>query len=453
MKFRHQPLRALILAMVVLAGSFVFYATGCFHTASVRQDDDVAMAVEWNQFILRSETNCEGYRGPIASRAYAYIGLAAYEAALPGLAGSFNSLIERFPGINLPEPPPALGYDRSIALNACYAAILRRFYLVAPEEIRMENNRLEEKWEQRLSKHIDDSIIKSSKAFGQSVAEAVYTWSATDSLGFEANHHNYERSYIPPVGEGKWVPSTDFPMPPLLPYWGQVRPFVIQTERYLAKPLPPYSTETNQPYYRQAVELISLSSPLSPENQWIADFWNDDHPGTMFTPPGHWLSITNQVVAHEHPNIEKVMETYLKVGFALCDASIATWYSKYLYNLERPETFIQRNIDKSWRPYSPSPSFPSYPSGHACISAAAAEVLTSLYGHAYHMMDCSHVDKENVVLKPREFKSFEQMAKESALSRIFMGVHWRMDAEEGYRIGSLIGQEVSKLDLETKLTK
>ncbi len=438
---------------MALAGCVLLYTTGCFHEATGGQDDDVSMAVEWNRFILRSEANCEGYRGPVASRAYAYIGLAAYEAALPGLAGDFNSMIARFPGIDLPEPPPALGYDRSIALNACYAAILRRFYLVAPEEIREENNRLEEKWEQHFSKHLDDSIIKSSKDFGQSVAEAVYTWSASDSLGFEANHHNYERSYIPPVGDGKWVSSPDFPMPPLLPYWGQVRPFVIETERFLAKPLPPYSAETNQPYYRQAVELISLSSPLSPENQWIAEFWNDDHPGTMFTPPGHWLAITTQVIDNEHPPIEKVMETYLKMGFALCDAMIATWYSKYIYNLERPETFIQHYIDKSWRPYSPSPSFPSYPSGHACMGAAASEVLTSLYGSAYHMTDCSHMDLENVVLKPREFKSFEQMAKENALSRIFLGVHWRMDAEEGYRIGTLIGKEVSMLDLETKLTK
>ncbi len=128
---------------------------------------------------------------------------------------------------------------------------------------------------------------------------------------------------------------------PLLPYWGKVRPFIIETENYLARPLPLTHTETNQSYYIQALELISLSKNLSAENKWIAEFWDDDHPGLTFSPAGHWLAITNQVIDKEHPSIEKAMETYLKVGFTLADAMIATWYSKYTYSLERPESYIQ----------------------------------------------------------------------------------------------------------------
>ena len=310
-----------------------------------------------------------------------------------------------------------------------------------------------EAWEKKIEVGIDPHVIRISKQYGHDIAHAVYNLSSTDSLGHNANHHNYDRNYLPPADVGKWVASTDFPMPPLLPYWGKVRPFIINTESYLAKPLPVDSTERNQLFHNQALELISLNSPLTPENQWIGDFWNDDHPGMMFTPPGHWLSIVNQVIVREHPPIEKTLETYMKTGFALGDAIIACWYSKYTYNIERPETYIQREIDKTWKPYAHAPSFPSYPSGHAMLGAATAAVLTSLYGSNYKMMDCSHEGNENFGVKPREFNTFEEMAKETAMSRLLVGVHFRMDCEEGLRLGSLIGNEVTQIVLENKLTE
>ena len=87
------------------------------------------------------------------------------------------------------------------------------------------------------------------------------------------------------------------------------------------------------------------------------------------------------------------------------------------------------------------------------MGAAAAEVLTSLYGTDYKLTDKSHIDRTDFAVKPRSFNSFDQMAKENALSRILLGVHWRMDAEEGLRLGALIGKQVSQLEIENKLTE
>ena len=87
------------------------------------------------------------------------------------------------------------------------------------------------------------------------------------------------------------------------------------------------------------------------------------------------------------------------------------------------------------------------------MGAAAAEVLSSLYGQEYRMTDKSLADRIDFTVKPRSFNSFDQMAKENALSRILLGVHWRMDAEEGLRIGALIGKQVSQLEIENKLTE
>jgi hypothetical protein len=41
------------------------------------------------------------------------------------------------------------------------------------------------------------------------------------------------------------------------------------------------------------------------------------------------------------------------------------------------------------------------------------------------------------------------MSRENALSRIVGGVHYRMDCEEGLRIGQIIGQKIAGLPLQS----
>lgn len=435
--------KAFFIAAIAVA--FAFFARGIYQKEASIAEAGTAIALDWNRFILRAETHTEGFRAPVAARAYGYAGLAAYEAALPALPGDYQSLGTLFPGLELIPPDTGKGFNGAISLNACYADILGKFFASAPQSIKNERTRLETKWEKILSGRADTAVAQLSKAYGKKIARAVFEWSATDSLGHLSNLHNYDRDYSPPKGEGKWASSSEVPMPAMLPYWGKVRPFVIQTSDYLARPLPEYSAEPHSPFYAQALEVLSLSSPLSLENQWIAEFWDGNHPGLAFTPAGHWLAIANQVVEKENPPVAKALETYLKVGFALADASVACWFSKFHYNLERPESFIQKNLAGYWRPHAPSPPFPAYPSGHSMMGAAAAEVLTQLYGSRYELTDKSHEGRQEFRSRPRHFHSFREMSLENSLSRILLGVHFRMDCEEGLRLGTLIGEAVGNV--------
>lgn len=442
--------KSFLLVLVLLSSTL--YIGSCIREGA-KPKDSVQISLDYNKFILEAEVNTEGYRGPVAARAYGYIGLAAYEAGLPGFNGEFISMNTMYPMIQLPARPDAMHFNLPVALNACYNTILQQFFMSAPENIRQHQLEIYTRWVEQLSYRMDTVTYHVSAEFGKAVAKAIYDWSETDTIGDKGNHHNYDRTYKRPEGDGLWTASLDFPMPPLLPSWGKVRPFVIRTEDYLAKPLPAYSTAANSFYHTQAMELVTLTKQITAENQWIASFWNDDRPGLTFSPAGHWLAITNQVIEKENPSIEKTLETYLKVGFSLSDAMVSCWNAKYLYNRERPESFIKRNIEKDWRPVSPSPSFPSYPSGHSIMGAAAAEVLTDLYGASYTLMDCSHQDLQDFQVEPRTYTSFDAMAKENALSRMLLGVHWRMDCEEGLRLGELIGAEVSGIQVERRLTQ
>jgi hypothetical protein len=87
------------------------------------------------------------------------------------------------------------------------------------------------------------------------------------------------------------------------------------------------------------------------------------------------------------------------------------------------------------------------------IGSAAAVILTDMYGANYKMTDRSLKDLKNFSVKPRTFNSFEEMSNENAISRVFMGVHWRFDCDEGLRLGSLIGKEIAAIQVETPLNK
>jgi len=155
----------LIIAIVLLV-----YLVACFRTSHAAPREGVSIALDWNHFILKAEINTEGYRGPVAARAYGYIGLAAYEAALPGMAGHFQSLVRLYPDLKLPAPPAMEHFNLSASLNACYATILGKFFMSSPDPIINEQLQLLQKWEKTLLKEVDTTSYRLSKEFGIGVA-------------------------------------------------------------------------------------------------------------------------------------------------------------------------------------------------------------------------------------------------------------------------------------------
>ncbi len=430
---------------ILLLVSFGLYA--CLSTQQSEAEKTTSLIKEWYDFYLEADRFSEGYRGPISARAYGYIGLAGMLSAKPEMKKDLHSLSLLIPCYESMDFPERESFILQASLNACYRRLFYKFFLTAPPEIYSKSEALYSKWFHSISRSHPQNEMKLSQMYGDSVASSIYQYSTLDSFGHQAFLHIYDKQYSIKPEEGKWKISEDFPMPPLLPFWGKVKPFVINLSEFIAKPIPEYSTMAGSEYYTEALEVLTISMPLSSENKWIAEFWSDDHPGITFTPSSRWISITNQVIAKECPSFEKTLETYLKVGLALNDAAICCWNSKYLYNLERPETYIHKVFNKTWQPLFHTPPFPSYPSGHSIFGAAAAEVLTSLYGTEYGLTDKSHKGRDEFMSTPRKFHSFYEMAFENAFSRIALGVHFRMDCEEGLRLGFLIGKKVSAIQI------
>jgi hypothetical protein len=72
------------------------------------------------------------------------------------------------------------------------------------------------------------------------------------------------------------------------------------------------------------------------------------------------------------------------------------------------------------------------------ISAAGASVLSSFFGKEDQIRVTSDVVKDAV----RTFDSYQAVATEAGLSRIFAGVHTRLDHESGLELGRNVAQFV-----------
>ncbi|MBX2929080.1 MAG: vanadium-dependent haloperoxidase [Saprospiraceae bacterium] len=405
------------------------------------------IALRWNECLLELDRFSEGYSPPMSARMFAYSGLAVWESALPGLPEAIPCAVQ-FPELQLPSWDAGEIFVLPAAIDAAYATMARHFFPHTTLMMKETCARLSAAIHEELLTLYPPNAVLASRQYGEAVADAIYRWSATDSAGHQAFLFNFDRSYQAPEGAGRWRPSASEPMPPLLPYWGTVRTFTAHIDKADSRQPIEFSEAPNSAFFAQAVEVYSISMPLKEENRWIAEFWSDDFHGVTFSASARWISISNQALEKAQPGLATALETWLKVGMALNDAAVNVWRFKYGFNLERPETYIRRNINSNWTPLHHTPSFPGYPSGHACFAGAAAVVLTQTLGENFALTDRSHQGRKEFNGKPRSFESFAEMAAENALSRLLIGVHFRMDCEEGLRVGNLIGSKVAAMQLQ-----
>ena len=200
----------------------------------------------------------------------------------------------------------------------------------------------------------------------------------------------------------------------------------------------------NSDYIKQAKEVHDVRNGDTGEEKIIARFWSDD-PGLSWTPPGHWIGMVLDISKHDHLPIAKITSTLARLGVAVADGFIGCWHQKYVSDSIRPITVIKKYIDPKWEALLITPPFPEYPSAHSTQSAAAATVLTKIFGDNFAFDDSTH---ERDGLGVRHFKSFWDAAKEAGISRMYGGIHFRSAIENGLDQGRCIGAYAAKLVME-----
>lgn len=167
---------------------------------------DAQVPTAWFDLALRLVRNTAGFTPPVASRAFAYTGIALYEAMVPGMPG-YRSLEGQLPGLSgLPARAGRVGLHWPAAANAALGAIVRDLFPTAPAEDLAAVDALDALFRDGFRRRVTRSVLRNSAQWGASVAEAVFDWSKSDG-GHEGYLRNVPVDYIPPVGPGLWQPT------------------------------------------------------------------------------------------------------------------------------------------------------------------------------------------------------------------------------------------------------
>jgi len=261
---------------------------------------------------------------------------------------------------------------------------------------------------------------------------------AADLLAIRANDGSSitPAPFVPGTAPGDFRPTPpNFPIP-VFTTWGQVTPFVLDSGSQF-RPVPPPAL-TSDAYADAINEVQSLGSATSttrtPEQTEIGKFWN---------PPiqNFWNQIADEVATAHHTDLPTTARLFAALNLSFADSAIAFYDAKYTYQLWRPVTAIRLAdsdgnpntvADPNWLPLAGNtPADPSYPGAHSTISAAGADVLASFFGDNQSFA----VTSPAIPGVTRSFDSFSAAATEAGLSRIYAGVHTRLDHVAGLTLG------------------
>ncbi len=380
----------------------------------------------------------------IGSRNYVYANIAAYECVAAG-DSSYKSLsgqIKHMPAM----PKPAAGVEIDYSLAALLAFTKVGNAVTFPEGSLMTY--YESLTNAADSAGMSSEVLSNTKTYSDDIAKAIMAWASKDNYAQLRTASRFTVIDTP----GRWVPTPPMYATAIEPHWMEMRPMVMDSVTECKPVRPPAYDVVNKKsiFYSSLLEVKKIGDSLTEEQKHIADFW-DDNPFKLnvtghvsfatkkFSPGGHWMNIVGIAAQKKKANFNETVAAYAHTSIALFEAFISCWEEKYSSNYVRPETVINKVIDPEWRPYIQTPPFPSYTSGHATISAAAAEAMTAHFGDNLSFTDTSLLE---FGIRNREIKSFRGAAAEAAMSRLYGGIHYRFDNENGSAAGRKLGELV-----------
>lgn len=299
------------------------------------------------------------------------------------------------------------------------------------------------------------SDVESARDLGRRVAEVALqrtTIDGIDNAGFA-----YER---PMAGEERAFPSGDGdpelqwqPAPPNyeLPFAGPAgswMPWLTDdaADARVGSAIPgPYAYGSPE-FLAETLEVLEVSEqlPQNPEHSAIAHFW-DDPPVATATPPGHWFEIAMDHLKDDPRSTPETARMFALLGTTVADAAIAVFEAKYYWWSIRPIQAIHRLCDgdtrfctdeeatalaqaepdkvpywDEWFPIIDTPAFPSYPGGHSTFSGSSGRLLSYFF--------------------PASEGTLNELAEEAAMSRLYGGIHFRSDNDDGLVLGRWVAE-------------
>jgi membrane-associated phospholipid phosphatase len=166
-------------------------------------------------------------------------------------------------------------------------------------------------------------------------------------------------------------------------------------------------------------EIRQFSDTRTAEQLRIAQFWAAPSVSLV---AGYWNEQASALIVDRQMSERDAAHAFALMNMAAMDANIASHDAKYTYWLIRPT-----QADPGITLAVGLPNHPSYPSNHAAVSGADANIL----GHLF----------------PSDKSRLASLAQEAAISRLYAGIHYRFDMDAGLKIARQVAQLAIKRDV------
>src|SRR2546425_620018 len=222
-----------------------------------------------------------------------------------------------------------------------------------------------------------------------------------------------------PVGPGLWFSSAKPPQPPVNAQLPGMRPFFLRSADQF-RPAPP-SAFGSPAYLAALAEVRNISDTRTAEQVNIAMFWAKGAGTSSIS--GFWNVMATGWIDESGLREREATHVFALLDAAMMDAAIGCFDAKVTYWFIRPP---QADPAIKLIPAIGLPNHPSYPSAHSCFSGAAAEMLSEFF--------------------PAKADSLNAMVDQAGLARIYAGIHYRFDVDEGQQLGRRVARFVSEVD-------
>ena len=403
--------------------------------------------------------------GPfLSARALAMTLLAMHDAYMSVSGGAAFPILPA--PLAVTAPPPGLDPEHAAAASAY--AVLSALYAKPGQSGRSLNRELSAAWEHYATVHQPD---RPSIAFGQDVAKAVNAWRAGDDA--------FRNATFVPTGlpydhdEAPHEPGQGFAGAA----WGGAPPFAVPLQAFQ----PPFGAGPGDPFAASPDYMAEFnevrdfgehqSSHRTPQQTLIGTSWAYDGARQIGTPPRLYMQVVFAVLDRHAPGLSAatLLGVLASVALAMADAGIQAWHYKYseAHMLWRPALGIPKAPlgtailpNPHWVPLGrpdtngfgteQTPNFPAYPSGHATFGASAFQVLRRFLKHndptlafdaltdadatpftlisdEFNGVNLDPVTRQARPRTPQDYDGLWQAILDNSESRIWLGVHWRMD--------------------------
>ena len=397
----------------VLIGAVMFVC------APVRAAADNAV-VDWNAIAITA-AGASGQNALLQERCFAIESVAVSDAV--------NAITRRYARYATRLTPPPGGSTTAAAIGAAYRALNQLLPSQTPY--------LSTMFAQSVAKFGVD-LGDPGLAFGAAVADEIVAIRAADG----ASQAQFPYAAPNAGAPGVWVPTPPAFAPALLPGWGSVRPWVLESAAQFRPDEKP--DMTSRRYARDLNEVKEIgaldSATRTAEQTDIAKFW-------LASAALVWNPVLRQVVLGLGLDESEAARDFALMNLAGADARIACWDAKYTFNFWRPVTAIQRadedgnprtQADPHWTPLVATPSFPEFVSGHTAVSGAMSMVLRLLFdddpGVVFTAASPTNPGFE------RHWTTFSEGLCEVIDARVYSGIHFRSSDERGARLGRQVGR-------------